>query len=368
MEEKDSPAQSTVAFKLACAFWIVLVVAFLVEATARAYILYGASDDSFRRYASLAQQQARADETNAPLGRYVPHRYVGHIPRPSHSGHNTLGYRGPEIPMPKPQGEFRIVCLGGTETYGAEHPYPDALEATLKESGRDKVRVINAGAEEYLSHESLMNLQFRVLDLDPDMVIVYHGASDLLGRMVWPPESYASDNSGMKRPAATGLFMPSVFEYCSALRIAGITFGVTAPHGSDGASLHVLSPNYFGDDWREQMEHARYPSDIFTSTPIDKMVRANAPTHFERNLTNIVLTAQANGVVPLLVSFRFADSPDLPIGGHEALVGEYAVMNQLVRDVATSTGAPFYDFASADGATDLAAGLAKFLVENGLAD
>jgi len=87
--------------------------------------------------------------------------------------------------MPKPAGQFRIVCLGGSTTYTSDvkdyrDSYPYLLEKYLKAQGYNDVTVVNAGAGSWSSWESLINFQFRVLDLDPDLIIVYHGINDIL--------------------------------------------------------------------------------------------------------------------------------------------------------------------------------------------
>lgn len=104
---------------------------------------------------------------------------------------NSLGFRGKEIPIEKPQGVFRIVAMGGSTTFGycienEEDTYPAILERLLNNvyKGNPKIEVINAGVSGYMSAESLINFQMRILDLKPDGIILYHGINDLRARMV----------------------------------------------------------------------------------------------------------------------------------------------------------------------------------------
>ncbi|HEX2907938.1 MAG TPA: hypothetical protein VHO69_13800, partial [Phototrophicaceae bacterium] len=64
-----------------------------------------------------------------------PMPYVNYVASPTYEGHNRLGYRGPEITLPKPEGVFRIVTLGGSTTYSSatdsEHSYPNQLQKIL---------------------------------------------------------------------------------------------------------------------------------------------------------------------------------------------------------------------------------------------
>lgn len=99
--------------------------------------------------------------------------------------HNALGFRGPEIAVPKPEGTYRVVCLGGSSTYGHgpssdETTWPARLQAHLRaERPHLNIEVVNAGCRGYSSFESLTNYAFRVSDLEPDHVIIYHTVNDM---------------------------------------------------------------------------------------------------------------------------------------------------------------------------------------------
>ena len=168
----------------------------VLEAAANIWLLHFANEKHFIRYASLQQLQD-SDVSNRP--RYTPHRYIGYYPTPNYikgnDRHNALGYRGDEIESPKPPGQFRIVCLGGSTTYTSDvkdyrKSYPYLLEKYLNGQGYNNVTVINAGAGSWSSWESLINFQLRVLDIEPDLIIIYHSINDISPRFVWPPEAY----------------------------------------------------------------------------------------------------------------------------------------------------------------------------------
>jgi len=96
-----------------------------------------------------------------------------------------MGFRGPEIVTPKPTGTYRVVCLGGSSTYGHAptsdaSTWPARLQAHLqaKRPGLS-IEVINAGCRGYSTFESLVNYAFRVSDLEPDAVLVYHTVNDM---------------------------------------------------------------------------------------------------------------------------------------------------------------------------------------------
>ena len=119
--------------------------------------------------------------------RVEPHPYLAYVPKPGFTSkegakhqiaHNSLGFRGPEVVTPKPAGTFRVLCLGGSSTYGHgptsnDTTWPARLQAYLKQAKPDMpIEVVNGGCQGYSSFESLANLAFRGLPLKPDLVIV----------------------------------------------------------------------------------------------------------------------------------------------------------------------------------------------------
>lgn len=97
---------------------------------------------------------------------------------------NRLGLRSPEVP-PKRAGEFRILSLGESTTFGAgvenNATYSAILESLLNADGPTRrYRVINAGVSAYTSFQSLKYLELRGLELEPDLVLFYHEMNDSL--------------------------------------------------------------------------------------------------------------------------------------------------------------------------------------------
>jgi lysophospholipase L1-like esterase len=105
----------------------------------------------------------------------------GGLEIPGHSVRmNSRGYRGPEIRMPKPAGRYRVVCTGGSTTFDVRSPddektWPSRLGARLVASDGD---VVNAGVSGWTTLESLISLEARDIDLEPDLVVVYAGVND----------------------------------------------------------------------------------------------------------------------------------------------------------------------------------------------
>src|SRR5579862_5021424 len=156
----------------------------LSEITATLILKYVVPFETFKRYATVAQYEARAGHNypfsyQSGFGIYPNPGYIGGLNR-----HNALGFRGGAIPVPKASHTFRIVCLGGSTTYDVavedwHNAYPAQLEKVLREKGYD-VEVVNAGGPSWTSREQLLNYTTRVSWIEPDLIVLYEGINDLV--------------------------------------------------------------------------------------------------------------------------------------------------------------------------------------------
>jgi len=121
---------------------------------------------------------------------FYPHQRTrtGMIPNLDYYGWfkiNSLGLRGEEVSVERPPNVFRIACLGASTTFdigsvGKDLPWPEVLQKQLRSILPERrIEVINLGIPGCTSLDSLINLQFRALDLDPDLVIFYHAHNDI---------------------------------------------------------------------------------------------------------------------------------------------------------------------------------------------
>ena len=330
-----------------------LITLGLLEVAANVYLTDYATAEQFNRYASWKQLRQKQQDQAV---RVSAHRYLGYYPTPGWSEgdnrHNSRGFRGDEIPLEKAPGEFRIVCLGGSTTYTSAVPdyrksYPAQLQAALRKAGYDNVTVINAGLYDYTSWESLINFQFRALDLDPDLVIVYHAINDIESRFVWPPAAYHGDNSGA-RVADTGIFSPGLLEHSAIGRILLIKAGLAKPH-STLARLFIARPETsYMEEYDRQTVSKSYPENIFTEVTPEKMLQTNPPVYFKRNLENLIAIADFRGIDVILSTMAFIPvSPEANNRGGSPLF--WAAMNehnQVMRDITNNTSAYLLDFSA----------------------
>jgi len=91
-------------------------------------------------------------------------------------------FRSGEATQKKPPGVFRILCVGGSSTWGKgvedNETWPFLLEKKLIENGID-AQVINAGLPGYSSFQILILLREYLLSYDPDVVLMYAGFNDM---------------------------------------------------------------------------------------------------------------------------------------------------------------------------------------------
>lgn len=383
---------------LVALFLFTIVSLSLTEVGAYLWLTRMADPDQFSRYATLGQMRSRYQEAGQASVKYAPHRYIGYVPSANYRGlrfgvyHNSLGFRSPEIPLVKPPGEFRIVALGGSTTYGLypkledvqatrefidkistkeeaeadpavqnvlKHvhmpdvssmlyalSYPGYLEAKLRERGYENVRVVNAGAEGYTSWESMINFQLRCLDLDPDMVTIYHGYNDIHSRLIWPYEAYRGDNSG-QISHSSGWYQPLPLHLRStALRILLTGLGRARSPADLVSTYGTIERTAKFWAYEHQLLQGRYPSGFFVKHSVEELLAKNSPVYFKRNIENIVLTAQHRGIQPVLFTFASSGPGKTSLFNTTEYRAALAEHNDIIRQIGSDLGVPVFDLAA----------------------
>ena len=312
----------------------ILLPFLLLELGARFWLNNMATPKQYGRYVlytKLAPEQVR----------WHKHHYLNYYPAPGYKlgphYHNSLGYRNEEFSREKPAGTYRIVALGGSSTYTVSvrentKTFTYQLEKVLANKyGIDNIEVINAGASGYDSWESLINLQFRVLDLNPDLIIVYHGVNDVHARFV-VPTTYQGDNSGLRKQWTPPKIR--LYEYSTLLRIIGHNLGIGYQVGVES---FVNRDTYLGAFTGSEYRAAQY--DKF------ELLEKNPPVYFRRNLVNMVAIAKANGIDAILSTWAHSSKMQDYAASDYYRLG-FKQNNEVVREVANQTGALLFDFAT----------------------
>ncbi|MCZ7586274.1 MAG: SGNH/GDSL hydrolase family protein [Deltaproteobacteria bacterium] len=156
----------------------VVLVLFAAEAVCR-LLLPGVADTAlYMRFSNPHREQSGFIPDDNLFWRLAPNNDEWQV--------NALGYRGPAVPEKKPAGEFRIVALGDSCTFGLgeggvpyEDTYPSVLEDLLKNNAKGlRVRALNFGCPGYTSFQGKRLLASEALRFQPDVVTAYFGIND----------------------------------------------------------------------------------------------------------------------------------------------------------------------------------------------
>lgn len=322
----------------------------LGELGARVWLHRAAGDAAFARFATYEEIAA-----SRPL-LFTPHHYLRYVTRPNYRSavnrHDSRGFRGDEVAVPKPPGVFRIALVGASTTYDSDIPdyhqsYPYRLQQILSQAGRGPIEVVNAGVHAYSSWEHLMNLQFRVLDVQPDLVVFYEALADVNTRLVYPFEAYRGDNSGSRTSEA---MQPEAWidRWSVGLRILRTLKGQRQPVGGRGFRRTFEGvPTNFAEDFELQKRNGIYPSGLFRQVSVAEMLRRNPPIYYERNLRTFVALCREFGVrvglMTFAVSSEFPEEPRVASPEYVEAIREH---NRVVLGICAAHGLECYDHAA----------------------
>jgi lysophospholipase L1-like esterase len=274
--------------------------------------------------------------------RVAPHPYLAYANRPgfvheptakdpSSVHHNSLGFRGRETTWAKPPGTYRILCLGGSSTYGIgptsdETNWPVRLEAHLNEARPAKrVEVINGGCQGYSTFEMALNLDLRGIDFQPDLVLCYEAINDMRcalypnvqrdnthWRAVWPVE----------RKSPLEATLEKSYAYLAWRRYA-------TDWWSDATTLG----RYVIVDFGKYM-----PDDYAHSTDFELGFAS-----IRRNLVTIIGTAHAHGAEVLLVTQATRMGDFERFGSSDLQKRCFERVTRLMGEVANERSVPYCD-------------------------
>jgi lysophospholipase L1-like esterase len=158
---------------------LVVLCLLLLELAAR-YIFYNHFPLQANRTIKIA-----TGEDKKPLA-MISSALWHHEPNPAYYGRQLSRFqtRGPDFTVPKPPGEFRVICVGDSTTFGwrndPNQTYPAYLQSILRRRLKtDRIKVINAGVPGFNSAFALEYLALRLINLKPDLVIIKVGYNDV---------------------------------------------------------------------------------------------------------------------------------------------------------------------------------------------
>ena len=102
---------------------------------------------------------------------------------------NSHGFRGVEFSAEKPPDTYRIFLIGGSTMFG-EHVDESGTKSThLQKLFADQnldfdIEVINAGISSAWSKTEIRMVKEKIINYDPDLLIVFDGWNDVTGELV----------------------------------------------------------------------------------------------------------------------------------------------------------------------------------------
>lgn len=110
------------------------------------------------------------------------------------------------------QSDYRIVVLGGSTTDGGAYDFKSWVDYLYEKCAENDVTIFNGGVAGYTSTQELIKLLRDVLNLSPDLIIVYDGVNDAYENYKRKPykfpylENVFSVASGQSLNISTGTF------------------------------------------------------------------------------------------------------------------------------------------------------------------
>ncbi len=267
--------------------------------------------------------------------RLAPNRSY-HLPSGGSVRINAWGFRGPVFEIKKPAGVFRIVALGGSSTFCFEADDAKIWTALLQEKLRaatgTAVEVINAGVPGYSAFESKLHYLYRIRNLAPDAVILYHTWNDL--KYFHEIEEDFRDGelrrSSSYDPEPLKQFLRH-FQLAWRARALAQRFGLhearedRAAHSSDtelpipeGGAAHRWVRQNFDDLTHWLLRDGALPILITEASLISEQTIADSQTR-----------------AAIHVEYQTLD--------HAEVLAQWQVMRRLLREVAAEHGVPFVD-------------------------
>jgi len=196
---------------------------------------------------------------------------------------------GEEISIPKPRGVFRILCLGGSPTFGWGEPYEKSysgrLETMLRADGL-QAEVINAGMIGYSSHQGKQLLKNELLDLDPDLIFVAYVINDVDRYRFYRSNGLPDRDLAPENAALTGLL--NLVDRSSFARLYGnllgrILGGRGAVQGRPVEIYRPMSVRVPPEDYRANLGEivestaGRGARTIFIKMPVNLPIASDPP-------------------------------------------------------------------------------------------
>tara|TARA_B100000029_G_scaffold256428_1_gene253145 strand:+ start:358 stop:1437 length:1080 start_codon:yes stop_codon:yes gene_type:complete len=178
---------------------LIIVVFFVIEGSARGYEFFLQdcnleNAESLKKLDYFLKRQICYDQQNLvysenPVLSLIPNQHLATV------NINSDGFRGSEL---EKDYSYRVFVIGGSTVFGAGLPSDEftissKLENLLNKQ-ENKIEVINAGISSITSFEELYHIKEKLLDYNPNMIIIYNGVNDVFYKKINESEILDTDS------------------------------------------------------------------------------------------------------------------------------------------------------------------------------
>jgi len=284
---------------------------------------------NWRDFETTRELMAGEVTPSTAFQRCIAQPYLLYVPTPEYSDqhglqHNSQGYRGQAFPLKKKPGVVRILCMGGSTTYGWGVPQGNqTYSAYLQEflsanlpAGVKGVEVINAGIPGGTTAEILTHYHFKFHYYKPDLVILNPGGND--ARTLYVPY-YHPDYSHTRKQMVLPRPLPPLGRHLMKSRLLSLMI-IPLLHGTYPSAEPFYT--YEGRPPAVPWYSPTLQSKKNVSIPIEDVA-------FKHNLEMVLDEIKKDGAKVLLVPFR--SSPVIQYWPREGLVLEENILGELAR-------------------------------------
>lgn len=170
---------------------------------------------------------------------------------------NEHGFRITSTPeLPSTEDQKVVVCLGGSTTFSSMVSDEDSWPYLLQSKLGPEYKVYNLGAPGYSSMEAVIQMTTLVNELEPDIIINYHGWNDIRNYHIENPSAdYYQHGMFLKQALPTQKTFKFYLQHSSILYYTGF-FESKVPLASDGNPVPQV-PSYTTPDAYEDSLYAR---------------------------------------------------------------------------------------------------------------
>jgi lysophospholipase L1-like esterase len=239
---------------------------------------------------------------------------------------NSLGFRGPEIPVAKPAGTVRLAFLGASTTWcgevsGNEVAWPHLVSESLRKTFSPvRFDYVNAGVPGYTMRSLLKSMELRVAPLQPDIVVIYEAANDLSGDL----RAHAAAQGLVKTAEFEPFSWPSRYSLLWSLVEKNLRVLSSEQAARSSVGRLAVDPGTLGEGYRQALTQV-----VRAAQRHAKIVAVvTFSIHPRRNQTP---EEQIRGSISQFVYMPFV-TPQLVMQSYERY-------NAIAREVARETGA-----------------------------